>query len=126
MEIRSHGAHQLALRRRSVKVFVGAMNVSMMRAPWESGAGSGAGTDADTGGSGAAAIFRPPVGCERILAGRRRWHKRRLHPRCAWRDSREPALSEAEGRLSLAWGISRLPLPVWLRAGFACRDAAGA
>ena len=55
MEINSHGAHQLALRRRSVKVFEGAIKVSTMRAPWESGAGSGGGAG-DTGRTGAAAI----------------------------------------------------------------------
>src|SRR6267143_5531694 len=37
--ISRNGAHQAALRRRSVKVFDGAMNVLMMRAPSESGAG---------------------------------------------------------------------------------------
>ena len=57
MEISSHGPHQLAFRRRSVKVFEGAMKVLIMRAPSESGADPGAGKGADTGGTGAAAIF---------------------------------------------------------------------
>jgi len=52
MEINSQGPHQLALRLRSVKVFEGAMNVSIMRAPSESGATS----DAGEAGSGAAAF----------------------------------------------------------------------
>jgi hypothetical protein len=55
MEITIHGAHQLALRFRSVKVFAGAMKVSTMRAPCESGSGVEAGTAA--GGTGAAAII---------------------------------------------------------------------
>jgi hypothetical protein len=55
MEITIHGAHQLALRFRSVKVFEGAMNVLTMRAVWDSGAGVAAGTV--EGGVGAAAIF---------------------------------------------------------------------
>jgi hypothetical protein len=54
-EIKSQGAHHIALRRRSVKVFDGAMNVLIMRAPSESGAASAAGEGA-TGGSGAAAM----------------------------------------------------------------------
>jgi hypothetical protein len=57
MEISSHGPHQLALRRRSVKVFEGAMKVLTMRAPSESRAASGAGAGVDAGGSGAAAMF---------------------------------------------------------------------
>src|SRR5882672_1496390 len=73
--MRSHGPHQLALRRRSVKVFEGAMKVLMMRAPSESGAVSVAGTDA--GESGAAAMFSLLRDAEGILAGRRRRHKRR-------------------------------------------------
>src|SRR5580704_19317064 len=40
-EISNHGTHQLASRRKSVKVLLGAMNVSTMRALSESGAGSG-------------------------------------------------------------------------------------
>jgi hypothetical protein len=56
-EINSHGPHQLALRRRSVNVFAGAMKVLIMRTPSESGAVSGEGTSADIGGSGAAAIL---------------------------------------------------------------------
>jgi hypothetical protein len=56
MEISSHGAHQFALRRRSVKVFEGAMYVLTMRAPSESGAGSGAGVVEGMGGSGSAAV----------------------------------------------------------------------
>jgi hypothetical protein len=60
-----------------VKVFEGAMKVSMMRAPWESGAGPGAGADADTGGSGAAAMIVPPVKCQGILSGMRLGDKRR-------------------------------------------------
>jgi hypothetical protein len=38
MEINSHGPQQLALLRRSVKVFEGATNVLTMRAASESGA----------------------------------------------------------------------------------------
>src|ERR1700734_969266 len=79
-----NGAHHAALRRRSVKVFEGAMKVSMMRAPWDSGAG----TDADTGESGAVAMFLPPTECERILSGRRRRHKGRVLGSDRW-----PALS---------------------------------
>ena len=55
MEISSHGPHQLALRRRSVKVFEGAMKVSTMRAPSESEAES-VGDAGGTGRTGAAAI----------------------------------------------------------------------
>src|SRR5260370_15111985 len=51
--ISTNGAHQAALRRRSVKVFDEAMNVLMMRAPSESGAGWEAGY---LGKTGAAAI----------------------------------------------------------------------
>src|SRR5260370_8394230 len=51
--IRRNGAQQAALRRRSEKAFDGAMNVLMMRAPSESGAGWEAG---DLGKTGAAAI----------------------------------------------------------------------
>src|ERR1700674_1004540 len=51
--ISRNGAHQAALRRRSVKVFDGAMNVLRMRAPSESGAGWEAG---ELGKTGAAAI----------------------------------------------------------------------
>src|SRR5260370_9047983 len=51
--ISRNGAHQAALRRRSEKAFDGAMNVLMMRAPSESGAGVEAG---DLGKTGAAAI----------------------------------------------------------------------
>src|SRR5271169_5470814 len=58
MEIRIHGAHQLALRRKSVKVFEGAMNVLTMRAPSESGAGSGVG--AGVAGRTGAAAMNPP------------------------------------------------------------------
>src|ERR1700730_18680758 len=64
MEITSHGPHQFALRRRSVKVFEGAMKVLTMRAPSESGADSGVAAGGDIGGSGAAAMFWPPVRCE--------------------------------------------------------------
>jgi hypothetical protein len=59
MAMSSHGTHQLALRRRSVKVLLGAMKASMMRAPWESGAVSGV---AGLGGIGmGAAAMRPPL-----------------------------------------------------------------
>src|ERR1700694_4029390 len=51
--ISRNGAHQAALRRRSVKVFDGAMNVLMMRAPSESAAGWETG---DLGKTGAVAI----------------------------------------------------------------------
>src|ERR1700724_3343907 len=55
--ISRNGAHQAALRRRSVKVFDGAMNVLMMRAPSEGGAGCAAGVETgDSGKTGAAAI----------------------------------------------------------------------
>src|ERR1022692_2666971 len=65
IESSRNGAHQLALRRKSVKVFEGAMKVLTMRAPSDRGAASGAGTGAcmgagmgaGMGGSGAAAIF---------------------------------------------------------------------
>jgi len=43
MEISSHGVHQLELRRKSVKVLLGAMKVSIMRAPSESAGSSGGG-----------------------------------------------------------------------------------
>jgi hypothetical protein len=51
MEIKSHGPHQLALRRKSVKVFEGATKVFAIRAPSESGAdrGVGAGEAGRTG-----------------------------------------------------------------------------
>src|ERR1700690_3475682 len=55
MEITSQGAHQLALRRRSVKVLLGAMKVFTMRAPCDNGTVPGVGS----GYTGAAAI-RPP------------------------------------------------------------------
>jgi hypothetical protein len=61
MEINSHGPHQLAFVRKSVKVFEGAMKVLMMRAPSESEDGPGAGTDTDKGGSGSAAMSKPPT-----------------------------------------------------------------
>src|SRR5579871_5117936 len=50
-EIKIQGAHQLALRRMSVKVFDGAMKVSIIRAPCDSGADadSGVGETAETG-----------------------------------------------------------------------------
>jgi hypothetical protein len=67
MEITIHGAHQLALRRKSVNVFDGAMNVSIIRAPWESGAVSGVGTG-DSGRTGAAAISASWKSFEGILA----------------------------------------------------------
>src|ERR1700722_9531605 len=51
-----NGAHHAALRRRSVKVLEGAIKVSMIRTPSESGAGPGAGVGTDIGGSGAAAM----------------------------------------------------------------------
>src|SRR5260370_7535280 len=55
--ISRNGAHQAALRRRSVKVFDGAMNVLMMRAISESAAGWEVGVEAgDLGKTGAAAI----------------------------------------------------------------------
>src|SRR5579864_9150329 len=54
--ISRNGAHQLALRRRSVNVFDGAIKVSTMRAPSESGAGAGT-REEETGGSGATAII---------------------------------------------------------------------
>jgi hypothetical protein len=56
IDISSQGAHQLALRRKSVKVFEGAIKVFTMRAPSEREAASGGGTGADTGDSGAAAM----------------------------------------------------------------------
>jgi hypothetical protein len=55
MAINSHGAHQLALRRKSVNVFEGAMKVLTIRAPWDSGAGWGV-EAGETGTTGAAAI----------------------------------------------------------------------
>jgi hypothetical protein len=76
MEINSHGPHQLAFRRKSVKVFEGAMNVLTLRAPSESGAASGVFADEVRGGSGAAAILIPPAGCQGILAARPRRYKR--------------------------------------------------
>jgi hypothetical protein len=57
IEIRSHGAHHFALRRRSVNVFEGAMKVLMIRAPSDIGGSTGAGIEVGaTGGSGVAAI----------------------------------------------------------------------
>src|SRR5215469_18296036 len=55
MEIRIQGPHQAALRRRSLKVFDGAMNVLRMRAPSDSGGTVGV-EEEETGGSGATAI----------------------------------------------------------------------
>jgi hypothetical protein len=57
MEIRIHGATQLHhfASRREVNVFDGAINVLTMRAPSESGAGSGVGAG-DAGRTGAAAM----------------------------------------------------------------------
>src|SRR5713226_59962 len=79
MTINKNGAHQLALRRRSVNVFEGAMKVLTMRAPWESGAVSD--VDADKGESGAAAMLWPPGEREGILAGSRR--KKQANPGAA-------------------------------------------
>jgi hypothetical protein len=76
MTMSKNGAHQLAVRRRSVKVFEGAMNVLTMRAPSESRAGSVIGTGGAKGGSGEAAMFGLLQRCERILAGWRRRDKR--------------------------------------------------
>src|SRR5436309_12658530 len=53
-----NGPHQLALRRRSVKVLLGAKKTFRMRAGSESGAVSAGGIDA--GGTGMAAMDRPP------------------------------------------------------------------
>src|SRR6267378_785442 len=75
--ISRNGAHQAALRRRSVKVFDGAMKALMMRAPseseagWEAGMGSG-----DLGKTGAAAIM-PPSNVDGILVGRQHGDKHR-------------------------------------------------
>src|ERR1700688_917293 len=55
-EISSQGAHQLALRRKSVKVLLGAINVSTMRAPSERGGDSGSTMATGLGGIGAAAM----------------------------------------------------------------------
>jgi alpha-D-ribose 1-methylphosphonate 5-triphosphate diphosphatase PhnM len=51
------GAHQLAFRRRSVNVLLGATNVFRMRAGSDSGAVSA--TEAGAGGTGIAAIENP-------------------------------------------------------------------
>src|SRR5579864_916233 len=75
IEIKSQGAHHMALRRKSVNVFEGAMNVLMMREPSDSGAASGAGDDA-TGGRGAAAMSASWQRFEGILAGAWRLDKR--------------------------------------------------
>jgi hypothetical protein len=64
MEIKIQGPHQLALRRRSVNVFDGAINVLTMRAPSDSGAGAG---DGETGRTGAAARFYPRIGVRTSL-----------------------------------------------------------
>jgi len=53
IEMMIHGAHQLALRRKSANVLDGAMNVFMMRAPSESGGASGIGAE-EVGRTGAA------------------------------------------------------------------------
>src|ERR1700746_1712817 len=74
-EIKSHGPHHMALRRKSVNVFEGAMKVLIMREPSESGAASGAGDDA-TGGRGAAAMNASWQRFEGILAGAWRLDKR--------------------------------------------------
>jgi hypothetical protein len=56
------GAHHAALRRKSVKVFEGAMNVLMMRAPSDMGGATALEVGlGETGGSGATAIV-PPYG----------------------------------------------------------------
>src|SRR5467141_1114286 len=71
--IRRNGAHQAALRRRSVKVFEGAMKVLRMRAPSESGAGCEVGLGTATGVTGAAAMMPSCEESEGILVvgGRR-------------------------------------------------------
>src|SRR5579864_3066633 len=75
IEIKSHGAHHMALRRKSVNVFEGAINVLTMREPSDSGAASGAGDDA-TGGRGAAVMSASWQRFEGILAGVWRQDKR--------------------------------------------------
>jgi hypothetical protein len=83
MTINRNGAHQAALRRKSVKVFDGAMKVSMMRAVWESGVDPEDEAGAETGGSGAVAMNTSYAserqGREGILAGRRPRNKRSGH-----------------------------------------------
>jgi hypothetical protein len=54
------GAHHAALRRKSVKVFEGAMNVLMMRAPSDMGGATAVELGlGEMGGSGATAILPP-------------------------------------------------------------------
>src|ERR1700724_3360243 len=69
--ISRNGAHQAALRRRSVKVFDGAMKVLMMRAPSESAAGWKVG---DLGKTGAAVMMCPPKFAG-ILVGQAAWRQ---------------------------------------------------
>src|SRR5580692_4130936 len=66
IEMRIQGAHQLELRLKSVKVLLGAMNVSMMRAPSESDGSSGWGVG--IGVTGKAAMRASLNASERIPA----------------------------------------------------------
>src|SRR5208337_4317297 len=76
MEISTQGAHQLELRRRSVKILLGAMKVFKMRAPSERGTGSGFG-EIGAGGIGAAAMVPPQGNSGGLYCGRGLGHKRR-------------------------------------------------
>src|SRR5450755_4329344 len=63
----SHGAHQLALRCKSVNVLLGAMNVLTIRLPCDNGPGLGSGAMAGTG----MAFIGPPGNSGEFYAGSR-------------------------------------------------------
>src|SRR5581483_8563641 len=67
MEIASQGAHQRAVRRKSLNVLAGAIKTFTSRAPSDIGAGAGAGRE-ETGGSGATAITNLHQKLPRILS----------------------------------------------------------
>src|SRR5579872_3478138 len=78
MEIKIHGPHQAALRRRSVKVFDGAMKVLTMRDASDIGGATGDGTGADaTGGIGALAMNYLQKRIAQILSVSERRDKKR-------------------------------------------------
>src|SRR5277367_220070 len=94
-EISSHGAHQLALRRKSLKVLLGAMKVSMMRAPSESGGSSGGGRG--IGVTGIAAMQASLRESTKIVVCESEMDKRRQKPGADWTSSPRTGHSCASG-----------------------------
>src|ERR1700733_2677797 len=101
--ISRNGANHAALRRRSVKVFEGAMKVLRMRAPSESGADSGAEMEGDTGESGAAAMVN-------LLENRRTNTRRNSSMECTARQAKRElgsmyAKRDADGDCRAGGGV---------------------